>query len=35
MDKKVICLYIEDEYEYMDEELIDILETSVAMVTDQ
>lgn len=24
-NKKVVCLYIADEYEYMDEELIDLL----------
>ena len=27
--KKVVCLYIEDDYEYMAEELIDLLETKV------
>lgn len=29
-NKKVVCLNISDEYEYMDEELIDILESYVA-----
>ena len=28
--KRIICLYIPDEYEYMDEELIDRLHTGVA-----
>ena len=28
--KRVVCLYIPDDYEYMDEELIDRLETGVA-----
>ncbi len=28
-DKKVICLNIDDEYEYMDEELCAVLESSV------
>lgn len=27
--KKVICLYIEDDYEYMDRELIEIIESYV------
>lgn len=30
VDKKVICLNIPDEYGFMDEELIDILESSVS-----
>lgn len=29
-DKKVICLNIQDEYEYMDSDLIDILESCVS-----
>ncbi len=29
-NKKVVCLNISDEYKYMDEELIDILESYVA-----
>lgn len=28
-DKKVICLNIDDDYDFMDERLIEILETSV------
>ena len=30
-NKKIITLDIEDRYEYMDEELIDILKTSVSL----
>jgi predicted protein tyrosine phosphatase len=29
-DKKVICLNIPDEYEYMDEDLIGLLKSSVS-----
>ena len=28
--KRIVCLYIPDDYEYMDEELIDRLQTGVA-----
>ena len=30
-DKKIICLNIPDEYQYMDEDLIGILMSSVSM----
>jgi predicted protein tyrosine phosphatase len=30
MDKRIICLGIPDEYVYMDEELIEILKSSVS-----
>jgi predicted protein tyrosine phosphatase len=32
--KRIICLYIPDDYEYMDEELIDRLRTGVAEYID-
>ena len=28
-NKKLVCLYINDDYEYMDEELIELLNSSV------
>ena len=28
-NKKLVCLYINDDYEYMDEELIELLKSSV------